>query len=42
MKVKLVSPLAMVLVLFKMASLQTWHGPSDYEVEGRVNDSISF
>lgn len=30
------------LVLFKMALLQTWYGLSDYEVEERVNDSISF
>ncbi len=30
------------LVLFKMALLQTWYGLSDYEVEDRVNDSISF
>ena len=30
------------LVLFKMTLLQTWYGLSDYEVEDRVNDSISF
>jgi transposase, IS5 family len=30
------------LVLFKMALLQTWYGLNDYEVEDRVNDSISF
>lgn len=30
------------LVLFKMSLLQTWYGLSDYEVEDRVNDSISF
>jgi transposase, IS5 family len=30
------------LVLFKMGLLQTWYGLSDYEVEDRVNDSISF
>lgn len=30
------------LVLFKMNLLQTWYGLSDYEVEDRVNDSISF
>ena len=30
------------LVLFKMLLLQTWYGLSDYEVEDRVNDSISF
>ncbi len=30
------------LVLFKMSLLHTWHGLSDYEVEDRVNDSISF
>lgn len=29
-------------VLFKMTLLQTWYGLSDYEVEDRVNDSISF
>tara|TARA_R110002051_G_scaffold324641_1_gene422914 strand:+ start:9733 stop:10584 length:852 start_codon:yes stop_codon:yes gene_type:complete len=31
-----------VLLLFKMSLLQTWYGLSDYEVEDRVNDSISF
>lgn len=30
------------IVLFRMALLQTWYGLSDYEVEDRVNDSISF
>lgn len=30
------------LLLFKMCLLQTWYGLSDYEVEERVNDSISF
>ena len=30
------------LVLFKMSLVQTWYGLSDYEVEDRVNDSISF
>jgi IS5 family transposase len=30
------------LILFKMNLLQTWYGLSDYEVEDRVNDSISF
>jgi IS5 family transposase len=30
------------LMLFKMGLLQTWYGLSDYEVEDRVNDSISF
>ena len=30
------------LLLFKMCLLQTWYGLSDYEVEDRVNDSISF
>lgn len=30
------------LVLFKITLLQTWYGLSDYEVEERVNDSISF
>jgi len=29
-------------LLFKMCLLQTWYGLSDYEVEDRVNDSISF
>jgi IS5 family transposase len=30
------------LFLFKMSLLQTWYGLSDYEVEDRANDSISF
>lgn len=30
------------LLLFKMCLLQSWYGLSDYEVEDRVNDSISF
>lgn len=30
------------LLLFKMALLQTWYGLSDYEVEEKVNDSLSF
>ena len=30
------------LLLFKMSLLQTWYGLSDYKVEYRVNDSISF
>ena len=30
------------LLLFKMCLLQNWYGLSDYEVEDRVNDSISF
>lgn len=30
------------LLLFKMLLLQTWYGLSDYEVEERVNDSLSF
>jgi len=30
------------LLLFKMSLLQTWYRLSDYEVEDRVNDSISF
>jgi len=30
------------LLLLKMCLLQTWYGLSDYEVEDRVNDSISF
>ncbi len=36
------SPSHSGLVLFKMCLLQTWYGLSDYEVEDRVNDSISF
>lgn len=30
------------LLLFKMSLLQTWYGLSDYEIEDRLNDSISF
>ncbi len=30
------------LLLFKMSLLQTWYGLSDYEVEDRINDSLSF
>jgi len=30
------------LLLFKMCLLQSWYGLSDYEVEDRVNDSLSF
>src|SRR6187402_20968 len=30
------------LLLFKMCLLQTWYRLSDYEVEERVNDSLSF
>ncbi len=30
------------LLLFKMCLLQTWYGLSDYEVEDRINDSLSF
>ena len=30
------------LLLFKMSLLQTWYGLSDYEVEDKVNDSLSF
>src|SRR5678816_4347927 len=30
------------LILFKMCLLQTWYGLSDYEVEERVNDSLSL
>jgi len=30
------------LLLFKMSLLQTWYGLSDYEIEDRVNDSLSF
>jgi IS5 family transposase len=30
------------LLLFKMNLLQTWYGLSDYEIEDRLNDSISF
>lgn len=30
------------LTLFKICLLQTWYGLSDYEVEDRINDSLSF
>ena len=30
------------LLLFKMLLLQNWYGLSDYEVEDRINDSLSF
>lgn len=30
------------LMLFKISLLQTWYGLSDYEVEDRINDSLSF
>ena len=30
------------LLLFRMCLLQNWYGLSDYEVEDRINDSISF
>lgn len=30
------------LLLFKMSLLQTWYGLSDYEIEERVSDSLSF
>ncbi len=30
------------VILFKMCLLQNWYGLSDYEVEDRINDSISF
>lgn len=30
------------LLLFKMGLLQTWYGLSDYEIEDRLNDSVSF
>lgn len=30
------------ILLFKVCLLQTWYGLSDYEVEERINDSISF
>jgi IS5 family transposase len=30
------------LSLFKICLLQTWYGLSDYEVEDRINDSLSF
>lgn len=30
------------ILLFRMCLLQTWYGLSDYEVEARINDSISF
>ncbi|MEI6866801.1 transposase, partial [Flavicella sp.] len=29
------------LFLFKMCLLQSWYGLSDYEVEDRLNDSLS-
>lgn len=30
------------VLLFKMSLLQSWYGLSDYEVEDRINDSLSF
>jgi len=30
------------LLIFKMCLLKTWYGLSDFEVEDRVDDSISF
>ncbi len=30
------------VLLFRMCLLQSWYGLSDYEVEDRINDSISF
>lgn len=30
------------LLLFKMSLLQSWYGLSDYDVEEKVNDSLSF
>lgn len=30
------------VLLFKMLLLQNWYGLSDYEVEDRINDSLSF
>lgn len=30
------------LLLFKMGLLQTWYGLSDYELEQKLNDSLSF
>ena len=30
------------VLLFKIYLLQTWYGLSDYEIEDRINDSISF
>jgi IS5 family transposase len=30
------------LLLFKICLLQSWYGLSDYEVEDRINDSLSF
>jgi len=30
------------VLLFKMCLLQNWYGLSDYEIEDRINDSISF
>ncbi len=32
----------LLLFIFKMCLLQTWYGLSDYEVEEKVNDSLSF
>ena len=29
-------------LLFKMCLLQSWYGLSDYEVEDRINDRLSF
>ena len=30
------------LLLFKMCLIQSCYGLSDYEVEGQINDSLSF
>tara|TARA_B100000809_G_C15084694_1_gene510991 strand:+ start:829 stop:1176 length:348 start_codon:yes stop_codon:yes gene_type:complete len=30
------------VLLFKMYLLQSWNGLSDYEIEDRINDSLSF
>ena len=30
------------LLLFKVCLLQRWYGLSDYEVEDRIHDSLSF
>ena len=30
------------LMMFKILLLQTWYGLSDYEVKGRINDSLLF
>jgi len=30
------------LLLFKMCLFQSWYGLSDYEIEDRINDSLSF